>query len=755
MTIYVYGDATEAAKYRSTVEHYLSEMTRTFGKTSQSYWRQLSDTAKVHLRLINGQPFAYLYVEEVLQGFVIGLQNSSILPEGFETWTLATLLQDVENVWSMKKQPYHYGNKPIPSALPYSINPSNAVIFTYKNLIYKAIKAWIPPNETPSTYLDGEPLYLDDNTLFLHRDKTVVPVINSLVEPIGWQSHDDLKYEWTDASLVADLHLGMLVTLWRYDSPPIVKHVGNTLEFYFLMMNETIAFTVQRYQATLRASNNNPYLTLSTPTSLVQEWALGEFTQTAGRSYTTGSNPVTPIGGLDEHGLCVWHKADGPEELWSVTGFAGAGCYATSSNYTNYTYAANGSNEATIALNSGLEFIVKRDMEATASGEGGSTNFYGTNDTGETIWRGNINVTDRTHGYIPTSSDNTGTLPDEPIGNAGASEGGELLTANSDSASTSIKCEQLPADVQKTTHTGTRSGQSIESYKYTKGYPTPSTDVNWGGDYRMTLYTYAPTESTIQTIIRNSSHTVNTTVEARDYIYCDLEEQVFIYIELDATGTYANGVGSSEVAIRFCLNYRGHVFKQDIYSYTMDSSIFVNTKNPDDVNFGTAATEVRFTVPSPYMPKLIFAPKWTTQNQCPYIAYRTLAEIGTLDKNGNTIPDEMLFTMRFQLYRERRELDDSPFLPTEAIVPPEGTVTLKVPTIEHTTRTHGFQVKSLFDNLELLWPTVSFSIPDSTDWLADVLPVDWPRPISDDDEPTTGIFTKNSGDLSTWNIYRT
>jgi hypothetical protein len=65
MTIFVYGDATEAAKYRSTVEHYLNEMTRTFGNTSrdQSYWRQLSDTAKVHLRLINGQPFAYLYIE--------------------------------------------------------------------------------------------------------------------------------------------------------------------------------------------------------------------------------------------------------------------------------------------------------------------------------------------------------------------------------------------------------------------------------------------------------------------------------------------------------------------------------------------------------------------------------------------------------------------------------------------------------------------------------------------------------------------
>jgi hypothetical protein len=754
VTIFVYGDPVEAAKYRSTVEHYLNEMTRTFGKTSQSYWRQISDTAKVHLRLINGQPFAYLYVDEVLQGFVIGLQNSSILPEGFETWTLATLLQDVENIWSKKKQPYHFGNKPIPSALPYSINLSNAVIFTYKNIIYKVIKAWIPPNETPSTYLDGEPLYLDDNTLFLHRDKTVVPVINSLVDTVGWQSHDELKYEWTDASLVADLHLGMLVALWRYDSPPIVKHVGNTLEFYFLMMNETIAFTVQRYQATLSASSNSPYLTLSTPTSLVNEWALGEFIQTAGRSYTSGGNPETPIGGLDPNGLCVWHKA-GPDTLWSVTGFAGSGCYATSPNYSNYTYSASGHDESTITLNSGLEFEVKREMSASATGGAGTTLFYGTNDTGETIWLGNLNITDRTHGYIPTSSNWEGTAHGDPIGDVGAIEDGELLTGNNETASTSITCKQLPFDLQKTTHSGSRSGQFIESWRYNKTYPDQSTDVNWGGDYRMTLYTYSPYSSITPLTLSNVSHVFDTTVAARDYIYCDLEEQVFIYIELDATGNYINGVGSSEVAIRFCLDYRGHVFKQNIYSYTMDASIFVNVKNPDDVNFGTAAMEVRFTVPNPYMPKLIFAPKWTTQSQCPYIAYRALAEIGTLDNKGNPIPDEMLFTMRFQLYRERRALDDSPILPTEAVVPPEGTVTLKVPLIEHTARTHGFQVKSLFDNLELLWPTVSFSIPASTDWLADVLPTDWPRPISDDDEPTTGTFTKNSGDLSTWNIYRT
>lgn len=63
MTNFIYGDPAEAAKYLSTVKHYKTELVRQFGKTNKNmqYWRQLSDTAKVHLRLINGQPRAYIY----------------------------------------------------------------------------------------------------------------------------------------------------------------------------------------------------------------------------------------------------------------------------------------------------------------------------------------------------------------------------------------------------------------------------------------------------------------------------------------------------------------------------------------------------------------------------------------------------------------------------------------------------------------------------------------------------------------------
>jgi hypothetical protein len=766
MTIFVYGDQTEAAKYRSTVEHYLSEMTRIFGQTSrnQSYWRQLSDTAKVHLRLINGQPFAYLYAGDNLQGFVIGLQNGAILPEGFDVWKLATLLQDA-GTWSMKKQPYNYGNDP-PSPLPYSIAPDNTVIFTYADAqankgatIYKKLKVWIPPDDPPSTYLDGEPLCLDDNTLVLHRDKIVVPVINSVIDPMGWKVHEEFKYEWTDEIIVSDLELGMLVTLWRYDSPPIVRRFGTSLKFYFLLMNETLVATVQRFQLTLNASLLAPYVVAEGLTTEARQEAGSEFIQSAGRTFTSGGEPSSSIGGMDAHGLCVW-GGGGDGALWSIIGFAGAGNWGTSPNYSSWTWAASGTNTSTIALDSGLDFTVKRDMSASASGGSGTTSFYGTNDTGGTIWLGNLDVDTRTHGYVPSSSSWEGTLPGDPVGNVGATEAGDRLDANSDTASTCITCLQLPADIQKTTHSSRRAGYCLEAYKYNKAYNIPSSDVNWGGDPRYTLYTYSRTSSTTYTILQQSYLEFKTTIEARDYIYCDLDERVFMYIELVATGTYAadfgsSGIGSSDFTLNFCMDYRGQKFSKAIYSGTMATSIFIPVKFPDDVNFGTAATEVRFTVPNPAKPKLIFAPKWTTQNQCPHIAYRTLSEIGTLDSKGKPIPDEMLFTMRFQLYRERRVLDDSPLFPTEAVVPPEGTVTLKVPLIEHTARTHGFQVKSLFDNLELLWPTVSLSIPESTDWLADVLPADWSRPSSDDDEPTTGTFTKNSGDLSTWNIYRT
>lgn len=63
VTNYIYGDPAEAAKYLSTVAHYKNELKKIYGQTNpnMNYWRQLSDTAKVHLSLVNGQPQAFIY----------------------------------------------------------------------------------------------------------------------------------------------------------------------------------------------------------------------------------------------------------------------------------------------------------------------------------------------------------------------------------------------------------------------------------------------------------------------------------------------------------------------------------------------------------------------------------------------------------------------------------------------------------------------------------------------------------------------
>lgn len=719
-----------------------------------STWKHVNDNVKVYIKMVNGHPQAFIYVDLNLGGFVLGLQNSTLLPEDLSKWKLAALLKDnlTTGVWSVRKQPYEISNETTPSALPYSITPNNEVLVTFKGVIYKALKSFVPAEEFPSGYFSGEPLYLDDNTVFLNQEKTIVPVINSLVDPVGWATRDDLKYEWTDDVIVADLQLGMLVTAFRYNSPPIIRRVGNEIKYYFLMMNETIANTIQRYQLTVNASLFSPYLNKIGLTTEYQEFDLGDFYQNGGVITTQGGAASAPLGGMDPKGLCKW-SGGGGGALWSIAGLVGSGVYATSPNYYTSAYTATGLDNATITLDSGLEFKVKREMSAAATGGGGTTLFYGTNDTGDYIWFGQISP-DRPQAYVPTSSSSEGTAPGAPIGDAGAIESGSTMSSN-DTASTYITCEQLPADVQKTTHSSSRSGANVASAKYNKGYNDPATEVNWGGNPWLVPFTFSTTTSVTNSLIAFLNHSFNTTVEARDYIYCDLDEQVFMYIELVASGTYSNGVGSSEAVIRFCLDYRGKKFQQDIYSFNMASSIFVHQKYPDDVNFGTAPIEVRYTIPSPPMPKLIFAPTWTTQNQCPYIAYRTLSEIGSTGKDGKLIPDELLLSMRFQLIRERRALDDSPTMPTEAKIPPEGTVILKIPTIEHTCRTYGFQIKSLFTNLEMLWPTVTFSMPESVDWLANVLPETWPRPESSDEEPVDGIYTKNKGDLSTWHIYRT
>jgi hypothetical protein len=177
-------------------------------------------------------------------------------------------------------------------------------------------------------------------------------------------------------------------------------------------------------------------------------------------------------------------------------------------------------------------------------------------------------------------------------------------------------------------------------------------------------------------------------------------------------------------------------------------------KPPDDINFGTLPTQVYFYNPNPAMPKIIFAPRWTHQGQCPYIAFTTADEIATTAVS-KTIPDEMIFTMRVQVVRERRGFFE---VPPGALPPPQGTEVFFVPTIERVCGEYGIQTKALFDELEKLWPTIKFSLPGSTnDWIRALEPVDWPlvpEEFPPWDVPDAGIYDAPNYDTTISNVYR-
>jgi hypothetical protein len=161
---------------------------------------------------------------------------------------------------------------------------------------------------------------------------------------------------------------------------------------------------------------------------------------------------------------------------------------------------------------------------------------------------------------------------------------------------------------------------------------------------------------------------------------------------------------------------------------------------PDDINFGTASTNLYFTFPSPKMPKPVFAPRWMVQGNCPYIAYATDDE-----------DDALLFSMRIQLVRERR----GPGEPA-ATSPPTGTVQMRCPIIERICSEYGIPNSVWFD-LELLWPNIRFALPESgTDWVKNLLPEDWP--VAEDQEyeyPSEGAYSNNDDDHVYTNLYRT
>ena len=151
----VIGNLEEGLKWFGETAFLKQQLVNIYKNTNQnmSTWKHVNENVKVFVKMINGHPQAFIYVDLNLGGFVLGLQNNALLSEDLNIWKLAALLKvNKYGVWGVRKQPYEFSNENIPSALPYSVTPNNEVLVTFKDVIYKALKSFVPAEKTPSSY---------------------------------------------------------------------------------------------------------------------------------------------------------------------------------------------------------------------------------------------------------------------------------------------------------------------------------------------------------------------------------------------------------------------------------------------------------------------------------------------------------------------------------------------------------------------------------------------------------------------------
>lgn len=200
--------------------------------------------------------------------------------------------------------------------------------------------------------------------------------------------------------------------------------------------------------------------------------------------------------------------------------------------------------------------------------------------------------------------------------------------------------------------------------------------------------------------------TCGATAFARDYIYSDRTNQVFVWIESEIVSVTTNELvspitGSSSLVIRACVHFNGSTHSTTLYSESRAIPCPLSRTTPWGIGFGTSGLSFWWTEPG--RPSPIYAPKWQDQGMCPHIAYTVTGE----GPDGEPVAPRMALHMRTQLTMTKRSVDqpDPPSLP--------DVFTFQPFMVEQALREFGFATLAIFNALEAAPTIISFSTPDA------------------------------------------
>jgi len=193
------------------------------------------------------------------------------------------------------------------------------------------------------------------------------------------------------------------------------------------------------------------------------------------------------------------------------------------------------------------------------------------------------------------------------------------------------------------------------------------------------------------------------TAKARDYLYSDRHNEVFVWVEAEIVSASTNealDTGTSSITVKTCVQFNGTKHYTTIYSATYTTPREVPKMTPWGIMF--ASTECSWDYIAPQRPDPIYAPQWRDQGLCPYIAYTTKEEMAS-----GVVP-RIAVHFRTLLYRSIRGVMD-PEVPEHSNV-----VAFPIYMCEQLMSNWGVPPRPVIDTFEATPTIIKLTLPDTT-----------------------------------------
>lgn len=431
----------------------------------------------------------------------------------------------------------------------------------------------------------------------------------------------------------------------RFDAGVRYTHEDDLAEY--LTLGLTVAGALQVRRAALTLLNIPPWAS-STGELMSQVDVPGAVVSSGGYTSTDVVTPTSPVYGLQDESarVCGWQYAH------TVQTFAGlfiGGDLVTDDEETHYHYERTLDGSApNINLFGGIAASMSRQVVINSLLTVGNI-FWSNTWNGSPVWTaGSSPDVSEYLGYSyyqspPAGLDTSGINSGDPIIFATQEIGGILDEQDTSAVETSLSTGQVifsSTTVHSTDHSEITavertpdtppSSYSVGNKFYSDPGPGPDLNTNWNA------FVY-PTQSFLPDLAReNRLETIEVDGVARDYIYFDGENDVYVWLESTLAGlktytyTLAGGsisnstTGFFNLSIVLKASSGATTFTGTSRAFNHATPATANLVSPSGIDQSNINRVWRHVAPLLAYP--IFAPRWMEQGACPHIAYTTAAE---------------------------------------------------------------------------------------------------------------------------------